>query len=432
MEKGEFLAFVSILLFLEGYFFVNILSALLGVGILSSLLILKLSFEPDFEIEVQTSSLEFTESETLDIILKIKNKSKYPLKIGCIPNNSNFTWESKSTTISPKNIGNIFISLKSKSKGSFLINEIPLKISDVFEMFEKTFEFNTSLTITVYPSNENIIKGINTNNHEKIGKEMLSSSKIGQRTLEFDYLRDYTPGDQFKHIDWKSSLKSMRLISKEFEKEIEGEISVLVDVSKNFLKDFSGGNNKTDYVSILTFQLMANIIKNGSANILFFNESGLVDIQKNIKSSESLKKCIKNKLIPRKGSPYILNSTSQFFEKTAFLNIVKSFSKNSPEKWLSIAKHIKSNSTVLIITDTYRYKELVMLNNEIIKTKSKLYIISPNPFLFGINELTEETIPTVYKSYVKREKNILKLNNLCPTIDVGPNDLADYIIGEFK
>jgi DNA-binding Xre family transcriptional regulator len=27
---------------------------------------------------------------------------------------------------------------------------------------------------------------------------------------------------------------------------------------------------------------------------------------------------------------------------------------------------------------------------------------------------------------------MIKLNKICPTVDVSPNDLADHIIGEFK
>uniref|UniRef100_A9A6Z0 DUF58 domain-containing protein n=1 Tax=Methanococcus maripaludis (strain C6 / ATCC BAA-1332) TaxID=444158 RepID=A9A6Z0_METM6 len=433
MKKQDFLAYVSILLFLEGYLLVNILPTLFGIAILSYLLILKLSFDPDFEIEVETSDLDFVETETFEIILKIKNNSKYPLNFKIKPNNDNFSWECVSNIISPKNTGKIPIYLKSKSKGSFLIQNISLIISDAFGIFEKTFEIGKSLNINVYPSNESIIKGIQTNKNTKLGKETLSSSKSGQRTSEFDYLRDYNLGDQFKHIDWKSSLKSGRLISKEFLKETEGEINVLVDVSSNFLKDFEGGILKTDYVSILTFQIILYIIKNHrSVNILFFDDSGLVDIQTNIKSKESLKKCIKDKLTPKKGIPYTSELNTGFFEKTAFFEILKPFLKKSPEKCLSLVNIIKSKSTAIIITDISRYKELIRLNGELCKKNSKLYVVSPNPYLFGIKKLTEEEIPKIYHKYVQREKNILKLNKLCPTVDVSPNDLADQIIGEFK
>ncbi|MBA2862312.1 DUF58 domain-containing protein [Methanococcus maripaludis] len=433
MEKQDFLAYVSILLFLEGYLFVNILPTLFGVAILSYLLILKLSFNPDFEIEMQTSSLEFVENETFEIILKIKNNSRYPLTFKIKPNNDNFSWKFNSNIISPNDTGKISIFLKANSKGSFLIENISLIVSDVFEIFEKTFDVGNSLNINVYPSNESIVKGIRTNRNTKLGKEALSASKTGQRTSEFDHLRDYNIGDQFKHIDWKSSLKSGRLISKEFLKEIEGEINVLVDVSSNFLKDFSGGALKTDYVSILTFQIIFYIIKNhNSVNILFFDDSGLVDIKNNIKTKESLKKCIKDKLIPKKGTPPTSNLNGRFFEKSAFFELLKPFLKNSPEKCLSLVNLINSKSTAIIITDISRYKELIILNNKLNKKNSKLYVVSPNPFLFGLDKITEEEIPKIYQKYVQREKNILKLNKICPTVDVSPNDLADQIIGEFK
>jgi len=432
MEKQDFLAYVSILLLLQGYLFLNILPTLLGVAILSYLLILKLSFDPDFEIEIHTSELEFVETETFEIMLNIKNNSKYPLNFKIKPNNDNFSWKFNSTVVLPGNDGKISVFLNPKSKGSFLIENIQLIISDTFGIFEKTFDIKNSLNINVYPSNESIIKGIRINKNTKLGREALYSSKSGHRTLEFDYLRDYVIGDQFKHIDWKSSLKSGKLISKEFLKEIEGEITVLVDVSSSFLKDFDGGILKTDYVSILTFQIMLYIIKrHNSANILFFDDSGLVDIENNIKTKESLKKCIKDKLTPTKGTPHISENT-RIFEKAAFFEILKPFLKNSPEKCISLVNLIKSRGSVIIITDISRYKELITLNNELIRKNSKLYVVSPNPFLFGLDTLNEKEIPKIYRKYVRRENNILKLNKVCPTVDVGPNDLANQIIGEFK
>ncbi|GAA0129038.1 DUF58 domain-containing protein [Methanococcus maripaludis] len=433
MEKQDFLAYVSILLFLEGYLFVNILPTLFGITILLFILMLKFSFDPVFETRLQNSEFEVVENESFEIKLNIKNNSKCPLNFKIKENNENFTWESNNVLILPKKSANIKVSLTPKSKGSFLIENMVLTVSDAFEIFKKTCEIRNSVHIEVYPSNESIIEGIKINKNKKLGKESLLSSKTGQRTSEFDYLRDYNLGDQFKHIDWKSSLRSGRLISKEFLREVGGEITVIIDSSKNFLKDFNGGTLKTDYVSILSFQIIYYLIKNHkSANVLFFDESGQITLKNSIKTKESLKKCMKNKLTSEKGIPYIPNSKSILFEKTAFLDILKPFLKNSPEKCLSLLKYIKPNSTVLMITDISNYNEIITLNSELAKKNSKLIIISPNPFLFGLEELNIEKIPEIYNSYLKREKNMIKLNKICPTVDVSPNDLADHIIGEFK
>ncbi|MBA2851399.1 uncharacterized protein (DUF58 family) [Methanococcus maripaludis] len=433
MEKQDFLAYVSILLFLEGYLFVNVLPTLFGITILLFILLLKFSFDPVFETRLQNSEFEIVENESFEINLNIKNNSKCLLNFKIKENNENFTGESNNVLILPKKGANIHVSLTPKSKGSFLIENMVLIVSDSFGIFEKTCQIKTSINIEVYPSNESIIEGIKINKNKKLGKESLLSSKTGQRTSEFDYLRDYNLGDQFRHIDWKSSLKSGRLISKEFLKEVEGEITVIIDTSKNFLKDFNGGTLKTDYVSILSFQIIYYLIKNHKfANVLFFDESGHVTLKNNIKTKESLKKCMKNKLTSEKGIPYIPNSKSIISEKTAFLDILKPFLKNSPEKCLSILKYVKPNSTAIIITDISNYNEIITLNSELAKKNSKLMVISPNPFLFGLEELNAEKIPEIYNRYFKREKNMIKLNKICPAVDVSPNDLADHIIGEFK
>src|SRR5688500_6978202 len=65
--------------------------------------------------------------------------------------------------------------------------------------------------------------------------------------VEFAAHREYTPGDDIKHIDWKVWSKSDRLYIKEYEEETNLKCTILLDCSKSmeYGKDWS----KYDYAA---------------------------------------------------------------------------------------------------------------------------------------------------------------------------------------
>lgn len=79
--------------------------------------------------------------------------------------------------------------------------------------------------------------------------------------VEFAAHREYTPGDDLRHIDWKVWSKTDRLYIKEFEEETNLKCHLLLDRSKSMLygqaagaKD-AGGWSKFDYAATATASL---------------------------------------------------------------------------------------------------------------------------------------------------------------------------------
>lgn len=71
--------------------------------------------------------------------------------------------------------------------------------------------------------------------------------------IEFAAHREYTPGDDIKHIDWKVWSKTDRLYIKEYEEETNLKCTILLDCSKSMAygKDWS----KFDYAATCTASL---------------------------------------------------------------------------------------------------------------------------------------------------------------------------------
>jgi uncharacterized protein (DUF58 family) len=73
--------------------------------------------------------------------------------------------------------------------------------------------------------------------------------------IEFASHREYTPGDDIKHIDWKVWSKTDRLYIKEYEEETNLNCTIILDCSKSMDYGRAKGFSKFDYAATATASL---------------------------------------------------------------------------------------------------------------------------------------------------------------------------------
>jgi uncharacterized protein (DUF58 family) len=64
------------------------------------------------------------------------------------------------------------------------------------------------------------------------------------RTLEFDELRPYVPGDDVRDIDWKASARSASVLIKRFVSEKHHKVLLVADAGRNMVAVTPGGQSK--------------------------------------------------------------------------------------------------------------------------------------------------------------------------------------------
>jgi len=79
-------------------------------------------------------------------------------------------------------------------------------------------------------------------------------------SVEFVQHREYVPGDDIRHIDWKSYGRSERYTIKQYEQETNFIGHLLVD-SSNSMRYGEGSQNKLEYAKLLAASLAYTIIK---------------------------------------------------------------------------------------------------------------------------------------------------------------------------
>lgn len=79
-------------------------------------------------------------------------------------------------------------------------------------------------------------------------------------SVEFVQHREYVPGDDIRHIDWKSYGRSERYTIKQYEQETNFTAHILLDGSKS-MEYGDGATNKLEYAKLLTATLSYVVVR---------------------------------------------------------------------------------------------------------------------------------------------------------------------------
>jgi uncharacterized protein (DUF58 family) len=97
-------------------------------------------------------------------------------------------------------------------------------------------------------------------------------------SVEFVQHREYVPGDDIRHIDWKSYGRSERYTIKQYEQETNFICHLLVDGS-NSMRYGSGLTNKLEYAKLLTASLSYMIIRQrDTVSLRVFNTGWVAEL----------------------------------------------------------------------------------------------------------------------------------------------------------
>lgn len=85
-------------------------------------------------------------------------------------------------------------------------------------------------------------------------------------SVEFAQHRDYVPGDEIRHIDWKVYARSDRYHIKQFEEETNLKATLAVDCSRSMdYRGESGGLSKREYASVAAAALATLLLQQRDA-----------------------------------------------------------------------------------------------------------------------------------------------------------------------
>ncbi len=122
--------------------------------------------------------------------------------------------------------------VKAPIRGIFEVGPVTLRAQDPFTVFYKELKVDVKDDLTVFPLVFDI-KDVPIKS--RAPKLYPGASKVKQPGpgSEFFLIRDYSPGDPFKAINWKAYARTGRLLVNEKEREAVSDIMIIVDARQS-------------------------------------------------------------------------------------------------------------------------------------------------------------------------------------------------------
>lgn len=162
--------------------------------------------------------------------------------------------------------------LRPTDRGSYQFGLTNVFIS-VFGLIEKRIKTNEPLAIASYPSYLQL-KQFQLYSTAQVQNQfgMKRIRKIGTNT-EFENIKNYTIGDEYRLINWKATAKSSRLMVNQYQEEKSQPVYSVIDVGRTMRMPFDG-LKLLDY-AINSSLVIANISlqKNEKAGLVTFNKT---------------------------------------------------------------------------------------------------------------------------------------------------------------
>jgi len=99
-----------------------------------------------------------------------------------------------------------------------------------------------------------------------------ASSQLGQGR-EFDHLRAYVPGDEFRSIDWKATARKDRLVAREYRSERNQHVMILLDAGRR-MTAAADGASRLDHAIQAALQLVhLGLMRGDHVGIMVFADS---------------------------------------------------------------------------------------------------------------------------------------------------------------
>lgn len=164
---------------------------------------------------------------------KLDVKDDQPQGITAFPANHRLTLPSKKRAY-------VRYMLRSTRRGAFELQKVYFRLHTIFGFWVRFVERPVVDSLRVYPDMKQLSEYAllaRTNRLSLIG--VRRTRNVGQDN-NFERLRDYADGDNYRHIEWRSTARRNRLTVKQFQTDQSQRIHFLIDCGRMMTNEYQG------------------------------------------------------------------------------------------------------------------------------------------------------------------------------------------------
>jgi len=144
------------------------------------------------------------------------------------------------TTLKPNEIHDFTYNVRPVERGEYFFGYLNIFCSSALKIVKRKFKFQNEQMVAVYPSFIQMQKYdflAISNNLAAFGMKKIR--KIGN-TSEFEQIKNYVKGDDFRTVNWKATAKTGKLMVNQFQDEKSQPIYSIIDTGRVIKMPFNG------------------------------------------------------------------------------------------------------------------------------------------------------------------------------------------------
>ncbi len=318
----------------------------------------------------------------------------------------------------PGQCDEISYTLKPLKRGEYKFGRLLVYVSTPLELIVKRFVFDQQATVPVYPSYMQMHKyQLMAISNRLVDAGIKPIRKVGHHS-EFDQIRNYITGDDYRTINWKATARKADLMVNQFMEEKSQPVISIIDMGRNMQSPFEG-------MTLLDYSINASLVFSNIA-LLKSDKAGLITFSKEIDS--------------------FLHASNRPVQMQYIMELLYSQRTNFDEPnfellYASVKRNITQRSLLLIYTN---FESVVSLKKQLgfltglAKNHVVLVIFFKNTEMYKLTESKPETTEDIYiqtiaekmiydKSLIERELQMRGILTLLTT----PEQLTPNVVNEY-
>ncbi len=196
----------------------------------------------DFAVEretVRVASLGKPHQVTLLVVNRSNRRWFGWIRDGA-PQELNATPAEFHVILRPRSRSTLIYRCHSRRRGAFRLTAAHLKVRSRMGLWQRLLDYRVETVLHVYPDLKQLSEYAllaRTDRLSQLG--VRRTRRIGEDN-EFERLRDYTPDDNFKHIDWRSTARRAKLTVKDFQRNQSQRLMFLIDTGRMMTNEAAG------------------------------------------------------------------------------------------------------------------------------------------------------------------------------------------------
>ena len=148
--------------------------------------------------------------------------------------------------LSPRGTGELPFALEGRTRGEASLGPVALRVRTPVGLVARTLRYHPGDRVVVAPSLAGVRRFRWLAVHQRLAAAGVRDARRRGEGRSFARLRDYVPGDDPRHIDWKATARRGHTITREFTIEQSQTVYVLVDAGRS-MTQFAGEFPRFEY-----------------------------------------------------------------------------------------------------------------------------------------------------------------------------------------